>query len=986
MLAVISCRADGTVAEETAGVARHTPYRRRVFELPICRRDGISAGMMTLLAAALVLAAPQPSKQAGLNTPPPVTAAFAIRATFGLKDAEPKPWNGSVCCDSAAVLKCEGWRFGSGHQVKQPAAWVVSTALGPVAPTLIGRAGEKTQESRRAPLPVGVVIYFDKLPNGPIAFKTAQGNFEVRPAALAFGKQIAVLGDQAEVERVPVPIMPASEAGHADYASVLPCSGGSLRLTAIVYSNSSDHVVCWAHNTEGQWSPSQTLSAPVGDHFVTAQAGGWVVWSRREGQEWNLIGRQFVDGKWGDPAQLTRSAGPDIFHAMAAGPNGQVWLTWQGFRGGKSKVFLKHFDGQQWGAEQRLSDNDANNWMPAIAADSRGRVLVAWDTYENGNYDVRARFFTDGRSGPVLKVTQSPLFHAHASVTFDKLDRAWIAWDESAVNWGKDTGFLWPHSAGARLYQGRFIRIAAVEPDGTLRAPAADIHKALPESPLFDNWVQVEVCELPKLIVDGAGRLWCFLRHRLIKVPREDGWAANGVWEILATCYDGKNWSAPVFLPHSFGRNDASLDLALAPDGAVWAAWQTDNRSWDQPAPKKGDVFVTTLGGDGVSPMADLRTREWTLNAAPAFKPTHPRESADVARMRAYTATVAGKQLKIYRGDLHRHTEQSSDGPGDGSLWDLYRYALDAVAFDFCMVTDHNDGDNHEYQWWRREKSNDLFLEPGVFVPLFGYERSVSYPNGHRNCIFAERGVHTLPLEPGEKKGKLNSGSLVYPYLRQFKGICTSHTSATDQGTDWRDNDPELEPVVEIFQGYHTSYETDGAPKAITATMKTVHGGYRPLGFVWLALEKGYRLGFQASSDHISTHVSYACVYTDDFTRQGLIDAIKKRHTYAATDNIIVDERVGEHFMGDEFDLPAGAAMPPLYVKVEGTAPVKQIMVIKNNACVFCYKPVTSAETSVSFSFSDAKAAETTYAYYYARVEQADGQLAWASPIWVNRQ
>ena len=41
-----------------------------------------------------------------------------------------------------------------------------------------------------------------------------------------------------------------------------------------------------------------------------------------------------------------------------------------------------------------------------------------------------------------------------------------------------------------------------------------------------------------------------------------------------------------------------------------------------------------------------------------------------------------------------------------------------------------------------------------------------------------------------------------------------SHTSATGMGTDWRDNDPEVEPVVEIYQGHRQSYEHLGAPAA----------------------------------------------------------------------------------------------------------------------------------------------------------------------------
>ena len=67
-----------------------------------------------------------------------------------------------------------------------------------------------------------------------------------------------------------------------------------------------------------------------------------------------------------------------------------------------------------------------------------------------------------------------------------------------------------------------------------------------------------------------------------------------------------------------------------------------------------------------------------------------------------------------------------------------------------------------------------------------------------------------------------------------------------------------------------------------------------PQGFVSNAWAKGYKLGMIASSDHDSTHISYAMVYTDDVRRQGILDAIRKRHTYAAMDNIILDVRMGD--------------------------------------------------------------------------------------------
>ncbi|MEZ5392645.1 MAG: DUF3604 domain-containing protein [Bryobacterales bacterium] len=107
--------------------------------------------------------------------------------------------------------------------------------------------------------------------------------------------------------------------------------------------------------------------------------------------------------------------------------------------------------------------------------------------------------------------------------------------------------------------------------------------------------------------------------------------------------------------------------------------------------------------------------------------------------------------------------EISTDGSGDGSIEDYFRYMVDAASMDTGIVGDHNEGNNDEYSWWRTEKMIDVFLIPGRYTPMFGYERSPSYPNGHRNVVFAQRGVPPLPIPPDEHSGKIPSGPIPTP-------------------------------------------------------------------------------------------------------------------------------------------------------------------------------------------------------------------------------
>ncbi|HTU89704.1 MAG TPA: hypothetical protein VMF69_06370, partial [Gemmataceae bacterium] len=239
----------------------------------------------------------------------------------------------------------------------------------------------------------------------------------------------------------------------------------------------------------------------------------------------------------------------------------------------------------------------------------------------------------------------------------------------------------------------------------------------------------------------------------------------------------------------------------------------------------------------------------------------------------------------------------------------------------------------------------------------------------------------TLPLpRAGIRKQMAEDTSKVYDYLRRTGGICTLHTSATDQGTDWAEHDDALEPVVELFQGFDSSYEALGAPRTINDKSARVHGPYRPAGFVSLALAKGHRLGFQSSSDHVSTHISYACILAEEFSRKGLIEALKKRHSYAATDNIVLDVRMGAAIMGDE----VRTGKPSLDVVVLGTGPLDRVDILRDGEVVHTHRPEKDG-TEAKFHWDDAAPKKGAKAsYYYVRVVQKNRQMAWASPIWVR--
>jgi len=914
-----------------------------------------------------------PAGASSPQTAPPADRPLALTLEFGNKDGAASRWDGSISISAGSILKLRGRHLTEKDRVNSDHTWQASTTDWPVM-----GGGMHPNEM---PYPygtrvstVGVTVYYQAPAEAVMRVKTAQGDFEFRTADVPESAALQLLASRVQAFRVPPVESLTGPDYEDDYPSVAIDRSGNPWVAWTAYRGEGDLVFLRRAGSE----PMRLTETP-GDLFATAAAVDgrgriWVVWSERQQADWRLMARSHDGQSLSRVEQLTTGSGNNLFHRLVADARGNLHLVWQSFRGGRSDIFLKSRIGDQWSSEINLSDpkrdSRANDWSPAVAADRAGTVWVAWDSYASGSYNVLLRPVREGKPGNWIRVTDSPRYHARAALAVDEQDRLWVAYDEAEENWGKDSGFLL--GGGAGLYQSRRIR-CAVYAGGKWLEPRRDLNQALPEG--MRRYVQT-----PRLVADGQGRIWVVFRPRTSATLPQSTWAAGGKWEVMASYYTGDRWSPPVTFPESVGRNEGPFDAAADAGGRLWVAWVTDQRLYGGPnfghAPQNNEVLLTSLAAETAATL-EFGPRS---SETPAALPTEPREKAQIAAIRNHTIAAGGKTYRIYRGDMHRHTDISLDGAGDGNLWDAYRYMLDAAGMDYFLVTDHQSGNNQEYTWWRIEKSEDMFHVPGFFTTLFGYERSVGYPNGHRNVILTRRGVRTLPIEPGEPKG--SSGPILYPYLKKVNGIATSHTSHTGMGTDWRDNNPDLEPIVEIFQGARTSAEHEGAPLAPTEKRTDLWaGGYRPLGFVWNAWAKGYKLGVQASSDHVSTHTSYAVVIAESFTRQGLVDAMRRRHTYAATSNILLDFRMRD---GDETWLQGDSfrsrGRPQLVVKVAGTGPLAKIDVVRDNQ--YLHSRPGAGETA-EFTYQDAGSGPGEH-YYYIRVLQKDGNVAWSSPIWVR--
>ena len=951
----------------------------------------ILLGAALLVSASIAAFGQAPSLDPQLDA----DSVVSLRLMFGLDRFTPQRWDGGITVGTGRVVRMSGVHFEGRDEVVGRDRWRLTNRVTRYADSTTQRGYDPVHTRQYAMIPNGVAATLEAAETSPIRVATEQGSFSFALQEIDFGRERKFLDGLASVQRIPTTLDLTAGDSDNDYPALAADAGG-IWVSWISYHDERDAVWLARHDGERWLEPVRVSPELYADNFRTAVAidrngAAVVVWSGKSPDgAWGLYSRSFSSGALSEVSSLA-DAGPNLYHQAVSDSAGNVHVAWQSFRRSVARILHTRWDGSAWSGESNVSEAaDSDNWAPAVAADSKGNVWVGWDGYADGDFNVYVRRLrADGRWDAVRQITRSAGFDANVSLACDSDDRLWMAWDHGEANWGKDwSSQRFRPGGGAGLYRVRSVKVAALDSNRLRQAP--DLMDAVPAG--ARDYVQQA-----RLATDAKGHVWAMVRSLTSVTSRvNNNWGAGGVWEMLLTRLDGDGWLPATKLHGTNGRNDTWAAAVVDRQGKLWFAWSRDARRFGSPtrpgnrgSPQARDTQVSyavvdpaqaAWRGDGKPALQDFR--EPSLSSLPV----HPTEAADTAAIRAYRYETNGETYRILRGDLHRHTDISADGIGEGGLIDFYRYALTAGNYDFMLVADHQFGGDSvpgiEYNWWRTEKSEDIFLVPGRFWPLFGTERSLPYPNGHRNTVFARRGVRWMPIHAAERRGAINSGEILFPYLRRFGGISTPHTSGSDQGTDWRESDPEVEPIVEIYQSLHASYEYPGAPRAETRDKRYFHHGepWRADGFVWEAWARGIKIGVQASSDHVGTHDSYACVLVSadrEPDRQNLIDAMKRRHTYAATDNIILDLRIGDSIMGDAF---ATSDRPAVRARVIGTGPIRRVVLIKNNEIVYS---VTPGAKEVAFEYRD-DAVDKGESYYYIRAEQEDGSLAWASPIWVT--
>ena len=331
---------------------------------------------------------------------------------------------------------------------------------------------------------------------------------------------------------------------------------------------------------------------------------------------------------------------------------------------------------------------------------------------------------------------------------------------------------------------------------------------------------------------------------------------------------------------------------------------------------------------------------------------------------------------RLFFGDIHGHSRWSD---GTGTADSYYRFAREVSGLDFAALTDHSDygtiplpGKN----WQHLQNKTDQFNSPGEFVTFVAYEWT-NWTYGHRNVYYLDKG----PMFPSYLP-QSDTPQELWQCLEGYEAMTIAHhVGGGPIATDWRIAPSDKEFLVELCS-IHGSSEYMHCPACI----------YRPQTghFVQDALQRGYKLGIMCSGDTHDGHpgqrslgaqvTGLMAVYSPELNRKALWQAFKRRHVYGTTGaKIILNFWLAEQPMGSTVIWEADKALP-MGFRVVGCDTLQQVDIFRNAERVFSEQP----DSVFYHRLVEDPQPIPGESWYYLRVTQTDGQMAWSSPIWVE--
>jgi hypothetical protein len=271
--------------------------------------------------------------------------------------------------------------------------------------------------------------------------------------------------------------------------------------------------------------------------------------------------------------------------------------------------------------------------------------------------------------------------------------------------------------------------------------------------------------------------------------------------------------------------------------------------------------------------------------------------------------------FRIYWGDTHGHVAfADAQGTPDG----YFLFARDDARLDFVTLSEHALWTD-DLEWRTLQEMAIKYREDGRFIPILGYEWTVSPPGGHHNVF--------LRNPWSSRVGSQIAPVLADLYRELRRRVRTDDVLSIPHAHspgNWQISDPDIERLIEI-----------------TST----HGTFEWFGNRYLS--EGWEVGFVGASDNHHEHPGYTDTGTTFHTQLGGLAAVMAREK--TTDDIFSAMRGlrayatgGRRIIldADLNGMPMGTRLPAtnrrmLRCRVMGTAPIDSVDLVKNGEVIY---------------------------------------------------
>ena len=364
--------------------------------------------------------------------------------------------------------------------------------------------------------------------------------------------------------------------------------------------------------------------------------------------------------------------------------------------------------------------------------------------------------------------------------------------------------------------------------------------------------------------------------------------------------------------------------------------------------------------------------------------------------------TVGKTTYQLYFGQLHGHT-QYSDGAGSlDSALSYIKNLPDSANVQFVAFTDHSnyfDSKNDpnveaalydtslvkdsdaSHSWKTYKDTIAQFNEDnaGDMVAIGGFEMTWSGGPGHINT-FNTPGIVSRNNKTLNNKTDDAGMKAYYALLSQTEGA-NSISQFNHPGTTFG-NFKDFSYWNPVIDSRMYMVEVGNGEGQIGA------GGYYPSYEQYImALDKGWHLAPTNNQDNHQGKWGNAndardVILTDNFTEEGIYDAIRALRMYATEDkNLELGYTVNGLMMGSSIKtVPGKLDIEVSVYDPDRTDTIAKVEVVVNSGKVAHVwdDPAELKNGTLSVTLAP------EYSYYFIRVTQKDGDLAVTAPVWVG--